>query len=349
MAHVMDRIRSRVQGLKMRIALPEGDEERTLRAARMAVSADLGQIVLVGAEEKIRQVADDLSISLANMQIMDPGNEEVRQRCAELYYDRRQHKGVSEDEAYRQVLDPVYCGSLLLSLGEVDCLVTGAVASTAKVLRALLRCVGCAPGVSTVSGCFIVDTDLRDVGTDGTMIYADAGVVPQPTPYQLADIAITSAESARLYLEAEPRVALLSFSTRGSASHPDVNKVVQATRLAQERRPDLIIDGELQLDAAIVPAVAERKCPDSPVEGRANVLIFPDLDAGNIGYKVTQWIGGARAYGPLVQGLARPGMDLSRAAAPDDITNVIAVAALRAAVACGVLEAGAPAEGSDEA
>jgi len=329
MPHVMDRIQQRVKGLSKRIALPEADDERTLRAARMSLSSDLAEIVLVGTPDKVRRLADDQSISLANMEILDPADEELRQRCADLYYQRRQHKGVTRDQAYEQALDPLYCGAAMLGLGEVDGLVTGAVRSTADVLRALLRCVGCAPGVSTVSSCFIVDTDLRDVGTDGTMIYADAGVVPQPTPYQLADIAITSAESARVLLEAEPCVAMLSFSTRGSAAHPDVNKVVNATRLAQERRPDLIIDGEMQLDAAIVPSVAQRKCPDSPVAGRANVLIFPDLDAGNISYKITQWIGGARAYGPLIQGLARPGMDLSRAARPDDIVNVIAVAALR--------------------
>ncbi len=342
MPHVMDRIQERVRGLSRRIALPEADDERTLRAARVSLSSELAQPVLVGSPDKVRELADDQSISLVNMEIVDPANEEVRQRCAELYYQRRRHKGVTEDQAYEQVLDPLYCGAAMLSLGDVDGLVTGAAHATSDVLRALLRCVGCAPGVSTVSSCFIIDTDLRDVGTDGTMIYADAGVVPQPTPYQLADITITAAESARVLLEAEPRVALLSFSTHGSAAHPDVKKVVKATRLAQERRPDLIIDGEMQLDAAIVPSVAQRKCPDSPVAGRANVLIFPDLDAGNISYKITQWIAGARAYGPLVQGLAKPGMDLSRAATPDDIVNVIAVAALRAEVSSQQSENEAP-------
>mgnify|MGYP000939566614 CR=1 FL=1 len=206
----------------------------------------------------------------------------------------------------------------------------GAVHSTPDVLRALFQIIGAAEGISLASSCFVMTTPLEDMGVNGAFIYADAGVNPNPTAEQLADIAICSAESTRVYLEAEPKVAMLSFSTMGSAKHPDVDKVIEATRIANEKRPDLLIEGELQGDAAIVPEVAASKCPQSKIAGRANTLIFPDLGAGNIAYKLTQRLARAGAYGPLLQGLAKVGMDLSRGATAADICNVCAIAAVRA-------------------
>ena len=338
MPDVMQRIRDRVAGLGERVVLPEADDERMIRAARLVADANIAAPVLVGNPDTIAGVARDAGVSLENIEVIDVDEAELRARCVELYVELRQAKGMTEEKADKQMSDPLFTAAAMLNMGEVDGLVAGAVNSTPNVLRAMLRCVGCAEGVSTVSSCFIMTTKNRDLGLDGTLIYADAGVVPAPTLDQLVDIAISAADSARLYLEVEPRVAMLSFSTHGSARHEDAQKMAEAAELVRERRPDIIVDGELQVDAALVPSVAERKAPGSVVEGMANTLVFPDLNAANIGYKLTQWVGGAGAFGPLLQGLAKPGMDLSRAATPDDIFNVAAIAALRGALADGSIE-----------
>lgn len=338
MPDVMQRIRERVTGLGERVALPEADDARMIHAARMIADEDVAAPVLVGIPDAIAAVADGAGVSLDGVEVVDVAETELRARCVELYVERRKAKGMTEEKADKEMSDPLFTAAAMLSMGEVDGLVAGAVNSTPNVLRAMLRCVGCAEGVKTVSSCFIMATKNADLGVDGTLIYADAGVVPAPTLDQLADIAISAADSARLYLEVEPRVAMLSFSTHGSARHEDAQKMAEATELVRERRPDIVIDGELQVDAALVPGVAERKAPGSAVEGRANTLVFPDLGAANIAYKITQWAGGAGAFGPLLQGLAKPGMDLSRAATPDDIFNVAAVAALWGALADGNIE-----------
>ncbi len=335
MPDVMDRVRERVTGLGERVVLPEGQDERTLRAAEMIVKESIAQPVLVGVPDAISALADGVGVSLDGVEVIDIDDADVRARCASLYFERRKAKGVTEDEAHKTMDDPLFTGAAMLNLGDVDGLVAGAVNSTPNVLRAMLRCVGCAEGMKTVSSCFIMATKNPDLGVDGALIYSDCGVVPAPNMEQLADIAISAAESARLYLEVEPRVAMLSFSTYGSAQHEDAVKMAEAAELVRERRPDIIIDGELQVDAALVPHVAQSKAPGSPLGGQANTLVFPDLGAGNIAYKITQWAGGAGAFGPLLQGLAKPGMDLSRAATPDDIFNVAAVAALWGALADG--------------
>lgn len=338
MPDVMARIKDRVRGLGQRIALPEADDERMMAATKVIVEEDLARVVLVGRPDVIAALADEHGVSLDDVEVVDIADEAVRESCVNLYLERRASRGATREEAAEAMGDPLYVAAAMVSLGQVDGMVAGAVNSTPNVLRASLRCIGCAPDVDTVSSCFIMTTQVREFGVDGALIYSDCGVVPDPNEDQLADIAISAAESCEAYLEVEPRVAMLSFSTHGSADHPMAHKMVAARRLVERRMPDLLVDGELQVDAALVPDVAERKAPDSPIQGRANVLIFPDLQAGNIGYKLSQWIGGAGAFGPLLQGLAKPAMDLSRAATRDDIINVTAVCALRAGLQSGRIE-----------
>ncbi len=331
-SEIMDAIIERAQALSQTVALPEATDTRTLRAARMATDNKTADIILIGSPDAVHAAAKNKNVSLDGIEIIDPADETIKSDNARLFYELREHKGISEEDAEQTALDPLYCATLLLKAGKVNATVAGAVTSTPNVLRPLFQLIGVADGISLASSCFVMTTAHTHMGTDGAFIYADAGVNPEPTALQLADIAIASAESARIYLQTEPKVAMLSYSTMGSARHPSVQKVVEATRLAQDRRPDLLIEGELQADAAIVPEVAAVKCPGSELQGRANVLIFPDLAAGNIAYKLTQRLAGAGAYGPLLQGLAKVGMDLSRGASTDDICNVIAIAAVRSAV-----------------
>ncbi len=331
-SEIMDSIIERAQGLSQTVALPEAGDARTLRAARMATDRKIANIILIGPRDAVHTAAKDKNVSLDGIEITDPADDTIQSENARLFYELRKHKGISETEAEEVALDPLYCATLLLRAEKVNATVAGAVTSTPKVLRPLFQLIGVADGISLASSCLLLTTSRTHMGSDGAFIYADAGVNPEPTALQLSDIAIASAESARIYLQAEPRIAMLSFSTMGSARHPSVEKVIEATRIARDRRPDLLIEGELQADAAIVPEVAAVKCPLSEIQGRANVLIFPDLAAGNIAYKLTQRLGGAGAYGPLLQGLARVGMDLSRGASTDDICNVIAIAAVRSAV-----------------
>jgi len=327
---IIDSLRQRARALSKVIALPETRDDRTFYATATALDEGICQVLLVGDPDHIAQRLGALSINPDAVRIVDPTDDETITRCAQVYREARSHKSPTEEEARQVVADPLYCAACLLKMGEVDATVAGASHSTAKVLRPLLRIVGCAPEVDTVSSCFIMTIPRSQAGHECVLLFADCGVVPQPTAQQLADIAISTAQSAQLYLQTEPKVAMLSFSTKGSAQHPDVKKVVEATQIVRRKTSALIIDGELQADAALVPEVARFKDPQGLLGGRANVLIFPDLDAGNIGYKLTQHLSGGHAYGPLVQGLARAGMDLSRAASAEEIVNVMAVAAVRA-------------------
>ncbi len=328
---IIQRLHQRARQAGVTVGLPEIEDERTFIAARKAADLGLARIVFIGDPDTVRANASRFGVDVSGMEIIDPADPQVRQRCANLYYEMRKHKGVTPEQAREVVLEPLVCSACLLKLGDVDATVAGAAHTTGDTVRPLLQIVRAQPGIKTVSSCFIIVVSNPQLGSSGGFIFADAGLVPQPTAEQLAEIALAAAESARLYLEDEPRVAMLSFATRGSAKHPDVDKVRHATEILASRNPDFIFDGEIQADAAVNPKVAEIKCPDSPLQGRANVLVFPDLDAGNIGYKLVQHLGGAQAFGPLLQGLARAGMDLSRGSTPDDIVNVIAAAAVRAA------------------
>jgi len=329
---LIDSIIARAKSNRQRIVLPESLEERTLTAADMALADEIADIILIGNPDEIFALADKLgSKNISKATIIDPATSEKTAEYANLLYELRKNKGMTPEKAAQQVLDPLYFGCLIIKNGDADGQISGALSTTGETLRPALQIIKCAPGISCVSGAMLMITQTPEYGENGVLVVGDVAVTPMPDASQLAQIAVCTAQTAKSVAGfADPRVAMLSFSTKGSAKHEVVDKVVEATRLAKELDPALKVEGELQADAALVPSVGQKKAPGSEIAGHANVLVFPCLEVGNIAYKLVQRLGNADAIGPILQGIARPVNDLSRGCSVDDIYKMVAITACQA-------------------
>lgn len=329
---LLDKIKARAKSHKKRIVLPEGLEERTLKAADELLRDGIAEIILLGNKEAIKKEAENAGLKNINKAtIIDPLSHEKKDEYIDLMVEIRKHKGLTREEASSLIEDPLYLATLMIKNGDADGEVAGAMNATGDVLRPAFQYVKTLPGISVVSGAFIMLLKDKEFGEDGIIVFADCAVHPNPTEKELAEIAVATAATTRAIAGFEPRVAMLSFSTMGSARHEMVDKVVNATKLAREMAPDLQIDGELQADAAIIESIGRKKAPGSSIAGKANVLVFPSLDVGNIAYKLVQRLAHAEAIGPVLQGMAAPINDLSRGCSVSDIVNLAAITANQAA------------------
>ena len=326
---IVDEIRSKAKALGKTIVLPETTDERILEAADKALSDGIAKVVLIGDRHEILGKATDLA-HLDHATFMRPDDPKYFDDFANEYYELRKHRDVTPEQARETMADNVFFAAMCVRRGIGDGFVSGSISPTAKMLRATLHILKTAPGIETLSSCFVMVVPDTSFGLNGALIYADCAVVPHPDAEQLADIAVAAAGSCRALLGAEPKVAFLSFSTKGSAKDETLEKITEAVEILTKRNVDFVYDGELQADAALVPSVAKRKASDSPIQGDANVLVFPDLNAGNIAYKLTERLAGAAAIGPLLQGAGKPANDLSRGCDVDDIVNAVAITALQA-------------------
>ena len=326
----IDQIKERARKEIKTIVLPEATDPRILEATQIINNEGYAKVILVGNEDEVRQIAKEKGIDIRETQIIDPAKSEKINEYANTLYELRKAKGMTEEQAYRLVLDPVYYGMMMVKKEEADGLVSGAAHSTSDTLRPALQILKTAPGTKLVSAFFVMVVPDCEYGANGTFVFADSGLNEEPNSEALSEIAISSSKSFEQLVGEQAKVAMLSYSTYGSAHSASTEKVIEATRLVKEKAPELLVDGELQLDAAIIPEVAESKAKGSPVAGSANVLVFPDLGAGNIGYKLVQRLAKAEAYGPLCQGIAKPVNDLSRGCSSQDIAGVVAITAVQA-------------------
>ncbi len=331
---LIDTLVAKAKANKQRIVLPEGTEERTLKAANQILTDGVADLILIGNPEEIEARAKEWGLGNINRAtIVDPCNHPKQEEYAQLLFELRKNKGMTIEDARKKVLDPLYLGCLIIKAGNADGQLAGALNTTGDVLRPALQIIKTAPGITCVSGAMLLLTIAPECGDNGVLVMGDVAVTPVPDANQLAQIAVCTARTAKAVAGIEPRVAMLSFSSKGSAKHEDVDKVVEALRIAKEMDSTLMIDGELQADAALVPSIGASKSPGSPVAGKANVLVVPRLEVGNIGYKLVERLGHATAVGPILQGIARPVNDLSRGCSIDDIYKMVAITANQAIAA----------------
>ena len=328
---LIDNIIARAKSNRQRIVLPESLEERTITAADKALADEIADIILIGDRSEILALADRLGLkNIGKATIIDPKTSEKTEEYAQLLFQLRQKKGMTIEKAHELVMDPLYFGCLIIKSGDADGQISGALSTTGETLRPALQIIKCAPGITCVSGAMLMITQTPEFGDNGVLVMGDVAVTPMPDANQLAQIAVCTAQTAKSVAGLDPKVAMLSFSTKGSAKHEVVDNVIEATRLAKEMDPELKIDGELQADAALVPSVGKKKAPGSEIAGEANVLVVPCLEVGNIAYKLVQRLGRADAIGPILQGIARPVNDLSRGCSVDDIYKMVAITACQA-------------------
>ncbi|MCL1908782.1 MAG: phosphate acetyltransferase [Holophagaceae bacterium] len=323
--------RARAAELKRHIVMPEGVDDRTLQAAAVIIREKYANITILGEPQAMKSRAAELGVSIDGATLRNPLDDADAQVFASTFYEARKHKGMTIEKATETLRSPLYFGGMMVKTGQADGFVAGALNTTGETVRACLLTIGCAPGIKTVSSAFLMIHPDEKFGAKGAMMFGDCAVMPDPAPEQLADIAIASAGAAKAMLGVEPKVALLSFSTAGSAEHEKVNLVRSALAIVKASRPDIMVDGEIQFDAAMIPAIGQKKFPGSIVAGGANVLVFPDLNAGNISYKIAERFGGCSANGPVLLGLAKPGNDLSRGCSADDVVNTVILTALQTA------------------